>query len=185
MITLNKKQIKESLPRIKKGLEQYLWIQKEVELRDVSEDEEFQRRFNYFYKIIPHRNKVWQNEFYNLLENSKNTEITFETLLSNLFNKTGKIEASFVSKLMATLNPELPVIDSVVLKNLGLRLPYSYVKNRELLINEIHLKLVDEFANFLKTENGVYLKEQFNLAYPEVGITKIKMLDLVLWQTRT
>lgn len=57
MITLDKEQINKALPKIKKGLIQYVWIQSELLKRDISKDEEFQRKFNYFYKITPHRNK--------------------------------------------------------------------------------------------------------------------------------
>lgn len=40
------------------------------------------------------------------------------------------------------------------------------------------------FDDFLKTENGKYLVEQFVREYPNAKISKIKMLDFVLWQTR-
>lgn len=46
------------------------------------------------------------------------------------------------------------------------------------------LTLCELFAAYLMTSNGRYLVQQFHGTYPEVAITEIKMLDLVLWQTR-
>jgi hypothetical protein len=78
----------------------------------------------------------------------------------------------------------MPVIDSIVLKNLKLKLPYSYDKEREIQILKIYQTLVKEFSLFLKTETGKYLVEQFTKEYPTSKISKTKMLDLILWQTR-
>lgn len=33
-------------------------------------------------------------------------------------------------------------------------------------------------------ENGKYLVQRFRETYPDANVTEIKMLDLVLWQTR-
>jgi hypothetical protein len=184
MISLTKEQINEALPKVKKGLDQYLWIQSELMKKDVSKDVEFQKKFNYFYKITPHRNKEWQKEFYSLLQKSKKDTVTFESILSKLFKKTGKVESSFASKLVATIDPKMPVIDSIVLKNLKLKLPYSYDKERESKIIKIYQTLIKEFSLFLKTESGKYLVEQFTKEYPTSKISKTKMLDLILWQTR-
>ncbi len=184
MIILSKEQIKITLPKIKNGLVQYLWIQNELSKRDVSKDEEFQKKFNYFYKITPHRDKNWQKDYYNLLQKNKKVSVSFEKILSNLYKKTGKLEASFASTLKATISPDMHIIDSVVLKHLKLKLPYSYQKNRSFKINEIYQILISETSEFLKTEKGKYLIEQFIKEYPEANITKTKMLDLVLWQTR-
>ncbi len=39
-------------------------------------------------------------------------------ILSEIFKNTGRVEASFASKLYATLYPDYPFIDSIVLNNL-------------------------------------------------------------------
>jgi hypothetical protein len=78
----------------------------------------------------------------------------------------------------------MPVIDSVVLRNLNLRLPPSASKQRVARIGDIHSRLVISFNEFLRLELGRHLVQHFRSAYPEANITEIKMLDLVLWQTR-
>ena len=105
-------------------------------------------------------------------------------MLDTLHRTTGRYEASFASKLLATIDPNMPVIDSIVLRNLNLRLPASSSKQRIARIQELHSTLVACFKEFLTTETGRHLVERFRHEYPSANITEIKMLDLVLWQTR-
>ena len=183
MINLKKEQIKKALPKIQKGIEQYLWLQKEVVKRNTSKDREFQRKFNDFYKVIK-RPVEWYVFFYELLETNKNKKVTFGSMFKKLYKKTGKAEASFASKLVATIDPNMPIIDKVVFGHLGLRLPPAGTENRGLEIEKQYQTQHKEFVRFLATENGKYLVKQFTKRYPKAKITKIKMLDFVLWQTR-
>jgi len=89
------------------------------------------------------------------------------------------MEESFASKLAATIDPNLPVIDSWVRCNLGLGRAFSTENAKE-----IHQKIREQYAEFLSTENGKYLIRRFAETYPEAHITHVKMLDFVLWQTR-
>jgi hypothetical protein len=182
MISLNKHQIDTAIPKVKVGLEKYLWLQNEVLKRDVSTDRDFQRRFNAFYRV--RRNTDWQKDFYKLLELNKKREISLEEILISLYKKVGRVEASFASKLVATINPKKPVIDKIVFNNLGLKLPTANTKNRSAVIIEQYEKLAKEFVDFLQTENGKYLVDQFVKNYPQSKLSKVKMLDLILWQTR-
>ena len=40
------------------------------------------------------------------------------------------------------------------------------------------------FRAFLRTDTGRYLVKRFREEYPHAGISKVKMLDFVLWQAR-
>ncbi len=182
MINLRKEQIKRAIPLVRVGLEKYLWLQAELMKRNVAEDREYQKKFNGFYRV--RRNSVWQKCFFELLETNKNKKPIFKDVLIALFEKTGNIEASFVSKLIATINPEMPIIDQLVFKNLGLKLPYTKAKNRELTIDKLYHNLIEEFIQFFATDEYKYLTDQFIKEYPNVRLTKVKMLDLVLWQVR-
>jgi hypothetical protein len=44
--------------------------------------------------------------------------------------------------------------------------------------------LLAEFQQFLSNASGHRLVEQFKAAYPYAAIADVKMLDLVLWQSR-
>jgi len=83
-----------------------------------------------------------------------------------------------------TIDPDTPVIDSIVLQNLGVRLPAYGSDGRRSRIVELHGRLLSSLTVFLKTDVGRYLVKRFRATYPEADVTEIKMLDLVLWQTR-
>jgi hypothetical protein len=182
-IRLTTTQIDAALPKIEVGLTQYLWLQSQVATHSrFSEDVEFRKRFNRFYRV--RRAAVWQNSFYRLMARTNREQLHFQAVLDLLREATGRLEASFTSKLIATLQPSKPVIDSVVMRNLGLRLPVPTTSDRVAKICELHQRLELMFAAYLRTDEGIYLVKAFTRMYPNAKITDEKKLDLVLWQTR-
>ena len=115
---------------------------------------------------------------------ARRDKLQFDAVLDTLHATTGRYEASFASKLVATLDTSKPVIDSTVLRNLGERLPYHGAKDRVARIKAIYADLCFVMTAFLPTETGRYLTAEFQRSHPKADITEIKMLDLVLWQTR-
>ncbi len=183
-ITLTKQQIHDALTKVEKGLDQYLDLQKMVnDQNDFYQKDEFRKKYNHFYRV--RRKLNWRNDFYELMSKAKREQLEFPKVLKLLYKATTRYEASFSSKLVATVNPSMPIIDSIVLKNLGLRLPYSSNPNRVEEICEIHKKIIFMYNAYLSTSDGQYLVDEFKCKYPDANITKVKMLDLVLWQTRT
>lgn len=171
-----------ALPKIEIGLNKYLAIQNDYRNTVVATDREFQKRFNHFYRV--RRGVYWQRPFYELLEDAKNNDYSFSEVLEKLSNSTGRLEASFSSKLLATSNTDKAVLDSVVLKNLGLKLPYASATNRKERIISVFNALDESLNNLLDTQAGEYLVNSFDQMYPYADVTNIKKLDLVLWQTR-
>lgn len=182
MILLDRCQVDDALPRIEAGLAQYLSLQADLHRLDVSADRDFQRRFNRFYRV--RRGTDWQWRFYALLERGKRDPTDFTEVLRALHAATGRYEASFASKLVATLYPDRPVIDRFVLANAGLRLPGPSAKDRPGEILACYVGLQHAFAVFLRSPTGTYLVESFLRRFPGRSVTAVKMLDLVLWQTR-
>src|SRR5216117_2452383 len=66
MIKLDQNDIRDTLPRVKKGLDQYVDIQSRLHSVDVSEDVDFQRMFTAFYRV--RRNKKWRTRFFSILQ---------------------------------------------------------------------------------------------------------------------
>lgn len=181
-VELTQAGIDAALPRVKKGLDSYVWLQAKHAATDVRADADFRRRFNGFYKV--RRNQAWQDVFYDLLERGKSRPTTFADTLAELQRRTGRCEASFASKLVATLDPTLPVIDAFVLQNVGMRLPPATKADRVAATVDIHHRLTETLGACLTTPSGRYLVRAFDRAFPQAGITDMKKLDLVLWQTR-
>jgi hypothetical protein len=183
-IRISRTQVGAALPKVREGLDRYLWLQAQIASGSSAwEDRTFRRRFNRFYRV--RRGRAWQDTFYGLMGRAAREQLQFRVVLDLLHDETTRYEASFVSKLIATLSPALPVIDSFVLKNLGLRLPRHGALNRAARITQVYEELAGAFAPFLATTDGRYLVDRFRAAYPKADITEVKMVDFVLWQTRT
>lgn len=174
--------IRAALPRVSIGLAKYEWLMEEFSDRNVSRDREYQKRFGGFYRV--RRSSDWRSAFFQILEGAKSSPISFGEALRALQTATGRVEASFASKLVATLDPAQPVIDSVVFKNLGLRLPPVAASERLAEIEALHRQLRAIYSEYLASESGRNLVSRFQQAYPRARVTEIKMLDLVLWQIR-
>jgi hypothetical protein len=119
LIHLTSEQIESALPRVERGLRKYWWLQSELAKREVVTDQEYQRIFVGFYRV--RRNAAWRQAFFRLLQEAMTSRPTITRVLRRIHEATGRIEASFASKLVATIDPDLPVIDAVVLGNLGSR----------------------------------------------------------------
>jgi hypothetical protein len=178
MIRVNREQIDSALGKLRRPIDKYSWLQQVLRLVNVAGDKEFQRRFAGYYRVR-FLKPAPRQKLFDLLEESKRLPADFGTILEKLCAATGRMEESFASKLAATIDPNLPVIDSWVRDNLGLSRPFS-TKNAK----EIHQNIRKQYAEFLSTENGKYLIRRFAETYPEAHLTHVKMLDFVLWQTR-
>jgi hypothetical protein len=176
------RQVAAALPRIMVGLQKYSWLQENLQLRDVSSDAEYQRRFAGFYRV--RRDSAWRRVYFNILEGRKATQLPFGEALRLLEQGTGRIEASFASKLVATIDPQQPVIDSVVFKNLDLRLPARSMPDRISQLEDVYRRLSAWYHQQLATTQGREVVAMFRAAYPGAKVTDIKALDLVLWQIR-
>jgi hypothetical protein len=178
MIRLTREQIDSALGKLRKPVGTYSWLQRRFRLVNVAEDRDFQRRFAGYYRVR-FLKPAPRQKLFDLLEELKNVPVDFGSILEKLSAATGKMEESFASKVAATINPSLPVIDSLVRQHLDLSRASSTENAKE-----NHQKIREQYAEFLSTETGEYLIRRFAETYPEAHITHVKMLDFVLWQTR-
>ena len=118
------------------------------------------------------------------MEKQKTKEVIFEEVLRYFHTSFGRIEASFRSKLMATINPDKPVLDEFVLKNLGITKPDTYSKNRIEKTVDVYKRIEHFYDEFLQTMECQELVAKFDMHFPNTKITKTKKVDLLLWQTR-
>ncbi len=115
-----------------------------------------------------------------------NGSITFEGVVNALRDKkTDRIEASFASKLVATLDPTKPVIDKWVLRAFHLSRPYYRTSGcRESAMVELFYQLGEKYEKLLACSLGHMILDKFEAHYPCAPITNLKKIDLVLWQIR-
>ncbi len=175
-------QIEEALLKAKPGYEKYCWIQKRFGACDVRTNVAFQRRFKGFYRV--RRNQEWCDVYFGLLEKAKTSEVTFDEALRFLHEKTGRVEASFASKLVATINPGKPVLDQYILGHLGLRLPAFSTADRLSRTAKVYSELVRRFDALTTSALGKKICSRVDDTFPDNSLTDLKKIDLVLWQIR-
>lgn len=152
---------------------------------------EFQRRFNGFYGV--RRNANWRDQFYALFEAARASEQThqalFETVLLDLYAKTGRVEASFVSKLVATLRPEAPIIDSIVSKFMAERLPKPVFRRAPERVAAFYQGLDELLQRLQTTADARAWSQWFDQTFPTptggVIIGPMKKLDFLIWAGST
>ena len=181
-LPLSERQIAVALDRAALGLEKYQWIMRRVRDCDARRDAEFQRAFNGFYKV--RRDEAWRRQYFALLEQAKATPMTFSDVLRAIHTSTGRVEASYSSKLVATLNPSLPVWDRYVLDFFGLCAPYPYQRDRVACCERLYGELYRLMVELVASAEGRLICAMFARRYPRVGVSDLKRVDLVLWQHR-
>jgi hypothetical protein len=90
--------------------------------------------------------------------------IEFPQARNEINRRTGRLEASFASKLVATLNPSAPVIDRFVLQNFGLKLPSWSSRDREFRTVDIYRALCIAYESLLNTRQQVLKYGSFLIA---------------------
>ena len=171
----------ERLKKKRKSMCTYLEI---MSMRDCLDDLAFQRKYTGFYRV--RRNEKWKNEYFRLMSDFQNRgNFSFENILLRLFKASGQVEASFASKMLATINPEMPIWDRNVLRSLHLQLKGK--NQEEKLSNAVVLydRICRWYDGFLQTEDANNLLSLFDREFSEfVSMTPIKKIDFILWASQ-
>ena len=167
---------------INKGLSKYLYIMSSlISSNAIVTDLVFQREFNGFYKV--RRNAVWRERYYKIFEEKiQNNQNCFENILRAIFEQTGRVEASFSSKMLASIKPSSPIWDSNVLKNLGLSQPKG--KGEKKLFNAIQIfhQLELIYNDLLADADLHFYIEEFDKTFPSAkNISIVKKIDFYIW----
>ena len=181
-----------TVKRIAAGLQQYQAIMRLKQNIDEKSLEEFQKKVNGFYKII-RRSHVWYDNYYSLFvsllqDKTKAETITFEKIVRELFSRTGRIESSFSSKMLATINPNMPILDKYSLAAMEIKVPSKWRKSKIQLLDDAisTYDCVIKWYDNLEKETSLYkaVVDKFDEHFPNSGITDVKKIDFVLWQMR-
>ncbi|MGL5717441.1 MAG: hypothetical protein ACRCX2_30790, partial [Paraclostridium sp.] len=120
------------------GVNKYNYIQENIYKVNVMENKEFQTVFVDFYKVKEARNPGLIECIFSILETNKhNRNITIEEIVDIMYDATDKIQISFASKVLATMNDELGVVDMYVMNNLGFERKYG-IRNKDYIIAQYY-----------------------------------------------
>lgn len=178
-----KTRIISALETVDEGVFKYQKIMNTLKTVDVSNDRDFQRLFNGFYKMRQ-RKADYYKAYFSYLEENKNSSVKFADVLNHFNTKFNRVEASFTSKLVATIDPSKPIIDKYVLKNLDMKLPFTYDRNRISKIIDIYLTVEMKMLELCQSTVGQETIALFDFKFPQNTISAIKKLDFVFWKMR-
>ena len=184
MISIDAKKVIDTLIAKSLGFDKYQTIMETIRKTDVSADEIFQRTFDAFYRV--RRNAEWRKAYYDLFETVKDSSPSFESIIRKLFKSTGMIEASFSSKMLATISADMPIWDCYVIQNLGLHVKGKTKEDQINCAVDLYDQMISWYENFFQTENGRDCIAEFDRAFPEyVWMSDVKKIDFYLWSIRS
>lgn len=147
---------------------------------------------NYYFRrnLYYYSNEFFKNYFSKFSEQtlqeriikSENINEIIKEILEALYKKNDKLNFSYTTKMIHTINPEYPIYDSNVVN--ALKLKSYYKKDKEKRIDQ-YLKNYNEIHNIY---NQIILKGDLNEIIDEFSKTRdisklnnIKILDYIFW----
>jgi len=185
-ITFDADSVTAAIEKAEPGIRQYLEIMAEFPRVNVAEDREFQRKFNGFYRVRQ-RPAEWYAAYYGCMEECKHLRPvpTFDEILDHLWLVLARCEASFASKLAATLDPSRPIWDRYVLANLGIRPVTGTGATKVAASKTAYATICAWYGRLLRSDEGAGMVRLFDTRVPEYRwISDVKKVDFVLWQMR-
>ena len=172
------------------GLKKYCYIIDAVSKDGFQATEGFQKTFNGYYKLQK-RSAEWYQQYYKLFESQKTEALSFDALLIKMYECDGKIEVSFVSKLIASVDTSMPIWDQYVLKNLGLKKEWDKYNSKDYekrisKAQNIYSKIKESYGTIISSTEGKECINRFHNELPNYRelISETKIIDFILWSKR-
>ena len=168
-------------PKVIRGLKTYCWLQSNLP-KDVTVDP-YRRKYIGFYRV--RRPGTWLDKYFSLLQEQKaNNTISFAHTLRTL-STPKRIEAVFISKLVATVRPDMPPIDKWVISNLCLTRPAGSPEQRINGWVGLHSYIRCLYKSLIQQDMFKEIQDYFDSSFQQFpGLTDVKKLDILLWQLR-
>jgi len=170
-----------------KSVDKYVWIQMNVSSDEIL-SEEFQKKWSDFYRLNATRiSKDQKKLFYSIFYEYWVNSVSITDLLQSLFDVRNGVESSFASKIQHTKNPNMPIIDSLVAKVLGWKLPREQSSSKSQII-ELTENMIERLSIFYSScfqkDQWVEISENFDRCLGVEGFkyTDVKKMDILLWQ---
>lgn len=169
------------------GLKNYQYIMEnvhKVNMSDANNEDtrQFRTTYNRFYNVRHKNWKVWRENYYQVFEKMKHEEnnATFERILNEISIET--VHASFASKMLATLKPNKPILDSRVLNNLEITIKGNTKQEKIKSSIEAYKKIEAFYNTYLPTEDAKKNIALFNQIFPDyLLINDTKKIDFIIW----
>lgn len=170
------------------GFKDYKTIIRLVNAVDVSKCTDFQMAFDGHYRV--RRNDTWRAKYYEYFESVKcDEDISFDAIIDHIYNnmktvqgKLNPVEASFSSKMLATIDTNKPILDSQVLKNMGLSIVGETPEKRLQSSKKAYKDICERFENYIGTDDCDEAVKLFDSYFPGCKVFSVcKKIDWFLW----
>ena len=81
----------DNLEKRAQDIQHYMNIMSKVKTVNVADDQDFQREFDFFYKV--RRNAEWRKVFFEIFERKKKKNCFYKEIITELYEGTGQVEA--------------------------------------------------------------------------------------------
>lgn len=140
---------------------------------------DFQKNFNSFYNV--RRDENWRKKYYNYFEkNKKRKDIRFSEILEAI-SDSNSVESSFASKMLATINPEKPILDKNILNYFGFKIEGLNREKRIKCAIDVYDKIEKEYKKMLKDNTVKNTIMELKKLLGQYELSDTKVLDYILW----
>ena len=94
-------------------------IMSKVKTVNVADDQDFQREFDFFTRLDEMQNGGKYSLRFSKGRKKKNC--SYKEIITELYEGTGQVETSFASKMLASIDENMPIWDSKVLDRIGIK----------------------------------------------------------------
>ena len=190
MVILNPNTVIEDSLEMAFGLRSYIDILSVIQQDNFVATPEFRKAFNVFYRVRQ-KSAAWYDKYYELMEEQRSANRSFREVLFCLEKISGTIDVSFASKMLAAVDPLLPIWDKYVLQNLGHLKRWKKMDGKDKMVRIDEAEKIYEDINswyriFVCSEDGKACIATFDSAVPHYKekLTEVKKIDFLLWSKR-
>ncbi len=186
-MTADREALFQNLKAIRHRIDQYDYLQRSLHKTNVAEDSAYQYKFSDYYQI-KRRASDWKTAYFAILEREKrNKDVSLSDVLARMHDGdlSSRVELSFCSKLVATIDPHRPPYDENVRMSLGLprRQHKKQLDGRYREAMRIYDLLRNETERLIHLPCFLDLRDEFDRTFPSFAhFTDMKKLDLFLWR---
>jgi hypothetical protein len=160
-------------------LNRYDLIRSQLQQVDVDSDAIFQATFSGLFQLrwMPRQHRPI---YFGMMQQQKNIVCghSFRDLLQAYQNQTGRWDVSFITKLIAIIDPNRIVWDSLVSRRLGLSLPVA--KDLE-ICDKRYKELSERMIRFLEHQKFARVLNAFDERFPGRDYKPMRILDAAIW----
>ena len=174
-------------------LDTYNSIQEDFQKGNVNSNSSFQTRFSSFYRLNGAAlTPEFKSTYYSIMEKNRNNtdfeDFQIKEIILELFNYENYqgdkcIQFSFTTKLIHTINNDLPIYDSMIKKVFGFKGPHYYNNTNEkigIYMNQYN-SIKETYRQIIKNDMLSSVVTLFNSKFTGYSLGDIKTLDFIFW----